>query len=190
MTTNGGRRRSPFAQAMHRLAGLREPACLLDPDGIVLFVNDAWDRFATDNGGGVANPAAFIAFGLALVPFAFLALAFASGHPNAPMATVKAMSLFLLIGIPVSAISADAVTGLVAGAGAGGIAALRASEVGTWKYRALGVLFACVYTFVLARAAGAIILLSVPVFPFTSIGLADHFAERRQAKELAEAPEG
>ena len=142
-----------------------------------------------DPGGGVANPAAFIAFGLALVPFAFLVLAFVSGHPSAPMATVKAMGLFLLVGIPVSAIAADAVTGLVAAAGAGGIAALRASEVGTWKTRALGVAFACVYTLVLARAAGAIILISVPAFPFTSIGLADHFAERRQARELAEAPE-
>ena len=55
MTTNAGQRRSPFAQAMHRLAGLREPACLLDPEGIVLFVNDAWDRFATDNGGGTRS---------------------------------------------------------------------------------------------------------------------------------------
>ncbi len=144
-----------------------------------------------DSNGGVANPAAFIAFGLALVPFAFLALAFVSGHPTAPGATVKAMCLFLLIGIPVSALAADAVTGLVAGAGAGGIVALRASEVATWKQRALGVLFACAYTFVLARAAGAIILLSVPAFPFTSIGLADHFAERRHARELSEAsPEG
>ncbi len=142
---------------------------------------------ASDDGDGVANPAAFIAFGLAIVPFAFLALAFVSGHPTAPSATVKAMCLFLLIGIPVSAIAADAVTGLVAGAGAGGIVALRASDVATWKNRAVGVLFACVYTFVLARAAGAIVLLSVPAFPFTSIGLADHFAERRQARELAEA---
>ena len=142
---------------------------------------------ASDDGDGVANPAAFIAFGLALIPFAFLALAFVSGHPTAPMATVKAMLLFLAIGIPVSAMAGDAVTGLVAGAGAGGIAALRAGEVGTWKTRALGVLFACAYTFVLARAAGAIVLLSVPAFPFTSIGLADHFAERRQARELAEA---
>ncbi len=36
---------------------------------------------ASDDGEGVANPAAFIALGLALVPFAFLALAFLSGHP-------------------------------------------------------------------------------------------------------------
>lgn len=142
---------------------------------------------ASDDGDGVANPAAFIALGLALVPFAFLALAFLSGHPSAPAATAKAMTMFLLVGIPVSALAADAVTGLVAGAGAGGIVALRASEVATWKQRALGVLFACAYTFVLARAAGAIILLSVPAFPFTSIGLADHFAERRHARELTEA---
>lgn len=142
---------------------------------------------ASDDGDGVANPAAFIALGLAIVPFAFLALAFVSGHPTAPGATVKAMCLFLVIGIPVSAVAADAVTGLVAGAGAGGIVALRASDVATWKNRAVGVLFACAYTFVLARAAGAIVLLSVPAFPFTSIGLADHFVERRQARELAEA---
>ena len=58
------------------------------------------------------NPAAFIAFGLALVPFVFLALAFVSEHPAAPMATVKAMGLFLLVGIPVSAIAGDAVTGI------------------------------------------------------------------------------
>ncbi|HMK11426.1 MAG TPA: hypothetical protein VK461_07580 [Acidimicrobiales bacterium] len=142
---------------------------------------------ASDDPKGVTNPAAFIAFGLALVPFAFLVLAFVSGHPNAPMATVKAMGLFLLIGIPVSAIAADAVTGLVAGAGAGGVVALRMGEVGTWKTRALGVAFACAYTLVLARAAGAIVLISVPAFPFTSIGLADHLAERRQERKLTEA---
>jgi len=37
---------------MHQLASLREPACLLDADGVILFVNDAWDRFAAENGGG------------------------------------------------------------------------------------------------------------------------------------------
>ncbi|MFO0582067.1 MAG: hypothetical protein U0229_07345 [Anaeromyxobacter sp.] len=45
-------RPSPFAHAMHQLASLREPACLLDADGVVLFVNEAWDRFASVNGGG------------------------------------------------------------------------------------------------------------------------------------------
>jgi hypothetical protein len=37
---------------MHHLAALREPACLLDAEGVVLYVNDAWDRLAASSGGG------------------------------------------------------------------------------------------------------------------------------------------
>src|SRR5688500_12307904 len=55
----------------------------------------------------------FIAFGLALVPFVFIVLAFLSENPRAPGAVLKAMGLSLVIGIPVSALAADAVTGLV-----------------------------------------------------------------------------
>jgi hypothetical protein len=44
-------RPSPFSSAMHQLASLQEPACLLDSDGVVLFVNEAWDRFAGEHGG-------------------------------------------------------------------------------------------------------------------------------------------
>ncbi len=36
---------------MQRLAALSEPACLLDAEGVVLFVNEAWDRFAVEHGG-------------------------------------------------------------------------------------------------------------------------------------------
>ncbi|MGZ8566583.1 MAG: hypothetical protein ACXWXS_05985, partial [Actinomycetota bacterium] len=53
----------------------------------------------------------FIAFGLTVVPFVFVVLAFLSEHPRAPGAVVKAMGLTLLVGIPVSAIVGDAVTG-------------------------------------------------------------------------------
>jgi hypothetical protein len=134
---------------------------------------------ADDGAGGVGNPAAAVAFGVALLPFVFIALAFLSGHPAPALAVLEAMGLCLVVGVVVSALAADAVTGVVAGAGAGGIAALRADQPHTWRSRALGVGFAVVYTFVLARAAGGIVLLSAPVFPFTAIGVADHLAERR-----------
>ena len=52
MAARAALRISPFSSAMHQLAGLREPACLLDPDGVVLFVNEAWDRFAAEHAGG------------------------------------------------------------------------------------------------------------------------------------------
>ena len=65
------------------------------------------------------------------------------------------MGLCLLVGIFVSAGAADAVTGLVAGVGAGGIVALRADAAHGWRMRAAGVAVAAAYTFVLARSAGA-----------------------------------
>lgn len=52
MAARAALRMTPFSQAMHWLTGLREPACLLDPQGLIIFVNDAWDRFAGANGGG------------------------------------------------------------------------------------------------------------------------------------------
>ena len=141
---------------------------------------------ASDDAGG-PDPAAAIALGLALIPFVFIVLAFMSEHPRAPGAVAKAMSMCLLVGIPVSAIAGDAVTGIVAGVGAGGICALRADDPHNWRARATAVLIASAYTFVLVRTAGAITLLSAPIFPFTSIGIADHLSERRQERDAARA---
>ena len=135
--------------------------------------------------GGVGNPAAAIAFGLALIPFVFIALAFLSEHQNPARAVLRAMGLCLLVGVVVSAIAADAVTGIVAGVGAGGVVALRADAAHTWRSRAVAVAVAAVYAFVLARVAGSIVLLPAPIFPFTAIGVADHLAERRLARATA-----
>jgi hypothetical protein len=125
------------------------------------------------------NPAAAIAFGLAVIPFVFLVLAFASEHPRWPGAVVRAMGLSLLVGVAVSAIARDAVTGIVAGVGAGGIVALRMDLPHKWQSRAIAVLVASFYTFLMVRAVGPIALLPAPIFPFTGIGIADHLSERR-----------
>jgi hypothetical protein len=137
---------------------------------------------ASDAGGGVDEPAAFVAFGIALVPFVFIALAFLSGHPSAPGAVGRAMGLCALIGIVVWAVAGDPVTGIVAGVGAGGVAALRPSSSGTRRARVVAVAVATVYVFVLAHLAGAIVLLPAPIFPFTALGLADQLAERRASR--------
>lgn len=133
---------------------------------------------ASDDDGG-PPPAPAIALGLSLVPFVFIVLAFTSQHPRAPGAVLKAMGLTLLVGIPVSAIAADAVSGIVAGIGAGGIVALRADAAHSRRSRIWAIAFATAYTFALVRVAGVIVLLSAPIFPFTAIGVADHLAERR-----------
>jgi hypothetical protein len=139
---------------------------------------------ATDDAAskaGQPNTAAALALGLAIIPFVFIVLAFMSGHPHAPGAVVKAMTLALLVGIPVSALAGDAVTGIVAGVGAGGIVALRMDVDHNWRARAIAVALASVYTFALVRTAGAMALLAAPVLPLTGIGVADHLAERRAA---------
>ena len=121
-----------------------------------------------------------IAFGLALIPFVFIALAFLSEQPNPPAAALRGMGAGLLVGVLVSALALDAVTGIVAGVGAGGIWALRADEGhSSRRARALAVVVAAAYTFALVRAVGAIALFPAPVFPFTALGVSDHIVERR-----------
>jgi hypothetical protein len=158
----------------------------------VLFVPAYWALLAallaqasddTHRRTGAPNTGAALALGLALIPFVFIVLAFMSGHPKAPGAVVKAMGLSLLIGLPVSALAGDAVTGIIAGVGAGGICALRMDVGHTWRARAVAVAAATLYTFFLVRTAGAMALLGAPVLPLTGIGVADHFAERRHERE-------
>jgi hypothetical protein len=132
-------------------------------------------------------PAPLIAFGLALVPFVFIVLAFLSEHPRAPGAVVRAMVLSLLVGIPISAVAPDAVTGFVAGLGAGGIAALRADDIHSWKGRAVAVAVVTLLVFLLVMVSDVALLLA-PALPFTSIGVADQIVERRREGPGAKRP--
>jgi hypothetical protein len=141
---------------------------------------------ATEGDAPDINPGAALALGLALVPFVFVVLAFMSEHPTAPGAVVRAMGISLLVGIPASALAGDAVTGIVAGVGAGGVVALRMDVAHTYKYRIIGVVIAAGYTFMLVRLAGAITLLPAPIFPLTAIGIADHLAERAMERRESE----
>ena len=123
------------------------------------------------------DPWAAVAFGLAIIPFVFIVLAFLSEHPRAPGAVLRAMGLFVLVAVPVAAF-ASYVTGLVAGVGAGGIAALRRDPESTTRRRVAAVAVASLLTLVLVVAVGGLVLLPAPVFPLTALGLADHLAER------------
>lgn len=42
---------APFADEVRLLAQAAEPALVLDRSGVILFVNEAWERFARQNGG-------------------------------------------------------------------------------------------------------------------------------------------
>ena len=95
----------------------------------------------------------------------------------------QTLVLTILVGAPVSAFAGDAVTGFVAGVGAGGIVAIRADVAHNWKARAIAVLAVSACVFILLRSTTVIALLLAPVLPFTSIGVADHLSERRRERE-------
>jgi hypothetical protein len=136
--------------------------------------------FASDDANApMALP--YIAFGLAVIPFVFVVLAFMSEHPHAPAAVVKALALSLIVGIPISALAADAVTGLVAGMAAGGAVALRADLDHDGRLRAIAVVVVTLATFATLRFAPGLILLVGPVLPFTTLGIVDHLSERRRS---------
>ena len=145
---------------------------------------------AADESVDAAAAAAAVAFGLSLLPFVFIVLALASEQTNPARAVLRAMGLCLLVGIPVSALAGDAVSGIVAGVGAGGLAALRADDDHSTRARAASVALGTAYVFVLARVAGPVVLVAAPVFPFTGLGLADHWSEWRRARERSPRPLG
>jgi hypothetical protein len=91
----------------------------------------------------------------------------------------------LLVGVLVTALAADPVTGMVAGVGAGAVVALRPEPDQGLRPRIYGVAVATAYTFVLVRTVGSFALLSAPVFPVTAVGLADHLVAWWREREDA-----
>lgn len=154
------------------------PACWLILTGYVAGSSDDADA---------PSAGAAFALGMALIPFVFVLLAFLSRHPRAAGAVARAMGLAALVFVLVSATANDGVTGLVAGVGAGGVVALRPDPPHGWRIRAVAVILAAAYVFVLVRLAGPVALMAAPVLPLTGIGLADHWAERRARRSPSAA---
>jgi hypothetical protein len=111
--------------------------------------------------------------GVGLVPFVFLALAFGSLHPRASGGVLKALGLFLVVGLPLGVLGPA--LGIPAGFAVGGAFALRPLEDHPHMLRArliavaagllyLGILWVIVPLF--AVYVGAIL-------PFAVLGLAD-----------------
>lgn len=122
-----------------------------------------------------------LALGLALAPIVFLVLAFGSRHPNAPIAVLKAMGLFVVVGAPLGLL--DVVVGVSAAYGAGGVAALRREpEIHSLRWRIVAVALMTVYL---------VVIIVVPDFqamsgwilPFTVLGIADQIHEARELEQ-------
>ncbi|MFA9430904.1 hypothetical protein [Egicoccus sp. AB-alg2] len=130
-------------------------------------------------------PVELLLFGLAFVPASFLVLAFTSRHRRAPGAVLRAMGLFLLVGLPVALL--NPVVGLVAGFGAGGIATLRAPSDSRLRPRAIAVAAASVYALALLTVGPdeLFALLSAAALPFAVVGIADEITVGRRGGGVA-----
>ena len=119
-----------------------------------------------------AGPA--FALGFVMVPVVFAAVAFISGHRQAPMATLRAMGLWLLVTLPLGLV--HPVTGLCAGYGIGGAVTLRRD--GPLRPRLIAVALATAYTTLLLLTIPAAAVLTGAVAPLLAVKIGDWYAER------------
>ena len=117
------------------------------------------------------------ALGFALVPIAYVALAFVSGRRNAPMQVLKAMGVWLVVGMPL--VLANPIFGLAVGYGSAGVPTLRVRPTDSWKARIVAVLLVAAYSLAMLQIIPPLGLLSGGLLPLASLGLADYYTQNR-----------
>jgi hypothetical protein len=122
-----------------------------------------------------AGPA--FALGFTMVPIVLAAVAFISGQPRAPMATLKGMGMWLLVTLPIGLL--NPVTGLCAGYGAAGALTLRAAGVRSLRARLVAVAAATVYSTLLVVTILPAGILTGAVAPLLAVKVGDLFHDRR-----------
>ena len=144
--------------------------------GMAFSTAEEGSRYADSSAAGP------FALGFALVPFAFLVLAFGTNNPRAPGSVLRAMGYWAVIGMPMI-IFLEPATGLAAGYGLGAIPAIRMDLGHSWRARLGWVAALVLYVFVLvftevAAGPGA---LSASLLPFATVAFADWVVEQKQA---------
>ncbi len=124
-------------------------------------------------GSGAADPIGPLALGIALIPFAYLVLAFVSIHQRAPMAVLAGMSMALVVGATVLFLLGDPVVSLVAGYGFGAVVSLRPEPGVLLRRRFVGAAAGALFVWILMLVAEPVGIFFAPAVPFTAVGLAD-----------------
>lgn len=128
-----------------------------------------------EDGGGVG----LLAFGLGLVPFVFLTAAFASRHPNAAGATLRAMGWFLLVGLPLG-LMLEPILGTAVGVALGSAVALAPVEgIETRRVRYYAVVGIGIYLTLLVLLVPGFAIISAAVLPIAIHGVVDQTIEER-----------
>ncbi len=123
------------------------------------------------------NPGPPFALGLVLIPFVFVALAAISRNPRFGGAIVLAMLLSVGVGVPVLALARDAVSGIIAGFGAGGVVALRREPIHRVQSRIWAVVLVSTATLAFVRLIPVMAIILAPIAILPAIGVADILEE-------------
>lgn len=118
------------------------------------------------------------ALGFVLVPVVCALVAFISGHQRAPMATLKGMGIWLIVGLPLGVM--NPVSGLSAGYAASGVFTLRSLALRPGKRRWMAVIAVVVYLTVLVFILPQAALFAGAVTPLLAIRVADMLSEKAE----------
>lgn len=128
------------------------------------------------SGDEISFAGGILGVGLGLVPAVFAVAAWVSQHPHALGASLIAWGLWVLLAIPIGYFNLP--LGLVAGFGAGGVAAFRLGRHHDRKSRVVAVALTLVYTLALQRLFPSVALFAAAPLPFLAVALADTYRER------------
>lgn len=132
--------------------------------------------------GVSAGPAFALGFGL--VPVACAVVAFVSGHERAPLATLKGMGVWAVVGLPLGLI--NPVSGLSTGFAAAASFTLRSLAQRPGKRRALATGILALYVTALVLLIPPAALFAGALTPLLVIRTADIISERSEATATPE----
>lgn len=113
-----------------------------------------------------------LALGLALIPLAYIAAGFGSRKEDWPLATVKAMGLAVLIGLPIG-VFIDPLSGLITAYAVGAVVTVRRDDPNSLTRRWWAAVGVAVVTIFLVRVSLPIAVVLSPALPFMVMPLVD-----------------
>lgn len=125
-----------------------------------------------------AGPA--FALGFLLVPAVCASVAFISRHERAPMATLKGMGLWIVVGLPLGLV--NPVAGIASGFVASGAVTLRPTVLAPGRARTWAVVLTTSYLFALVLILPQAAMLAGALTPLLAVRAADIYSERAESR--------
>lgn len=123
----------------------------------------------------IAVDPGLVGIGATIAPLAFIVFGFLSRNPRAARDVLRAMGALLALGLGLGLITPA--IGATAGFGAGAAICLNRPQVeGVYKRRAIAVVFAVVYTFVLLVIDEGAGVFTGAILPVLMVGFADEYS--------------